>query len=217
MPGSSAFTRSDLRNPPHSILRAHSRWLLSPNFFIHISLNPLLRSYVAPSTQTKPIYTTLSRLYPSIGLPTSLVLFYSFSLSRPTLIRFLKIISPPLLPSTESLRRLHLYSLLRPFSSPSALGHQLVALFAAPSFKRDSTRLERHCEAPAPLRATSPPARASFPRPTAKSSAVPTLATRHSFLTPFARNVGHSHAPLSKTSESKLPLARCSRNRKPGR
>lgn len=98
---------------------------------------------MATSTQTRPIYTTLSRLYPSIRLPTSPILFYSFSLSRPTPIKFLRIISPPLLPSTESLRRLHLYSLLRPFSSPSAPGHQLVALFAAPSFKgdaRDTTR-----------------------------------------------------------------------------
>lgn len=142
----------------------------SPNFFIYISLKSLLPPYMA-APQTKPTYKTLSRLYPSTGLPTSLVLFYSFSLSQPTPTRFLKIISPSLLPSRESLRRLHLYSLLRPFRSPSALGHQLVALFAAPSFKGDSTRLERHGAAPAPLRATSPPARVSLPAPLPRAPA----------------------------------------------
>lgn len=68
----------------------------------------------------------------------------------------------------------------------------------------DATRAPRCGSRPSPRHLSTCP-RVS-PRPTAKSSGVLTLATcHHSCLTPFARNVGHSHAPLSKTSESKLP------------
>lgn len=100
----------------------------------------------------------------------------------------------------ESPRCPHLYSPRRPFCSPSALDPQLVALFAAPSLKGDST-LGRHSAAPG----SRLPAPGSRPSPRHFSSpprVFPPLHPQdlrrsdlalchHSRLLTFALNVGH--------------------------